>query len=277
VYRAHCKRLVWLRCIAYIRNPAIVFHNLVYLLMKNPHLWTETKVVRAKNGFAPSRNQDFLGVGSRVVASCQVPHYHAAILEHARGRLLDLGCGHVPYYEMYKGLVTEATCLDWENTSHKNGFLDAVVDLNNPLPLQSASFDTVLLMDVLEHVMRPFELLGEISRVLRPGGKVIIGVPFFYWLHEQPYDFFRYTEFALSHLCESNALRVVSLDPYGGLPEVAADITGKSICALGKLAGSAYVSFCQIVLSSPLLRAFSRRTNRTFPLGYTLVAAKLTC
>jgi SAM-dependent methyltransferase len=242
--------------------------------MKNAHLWTETKVVRVKDRFAPSSNAGVLGIGSRVAASCQISHYYAAIQDHAQGRLLDLGCGHVPYYEMYRSLTTETICVDWENTLHKNELLDDVVDINKPLPMESDSFDTVLLMDVLEHIAHPLELVGEISRVLRPGGKLIVGVPFFYWLHEQPYDFFRYTEFALARLCESNALHVVSLEPYGGVPEILADVTGKCVCALGKAPGSAYVSVCQMILATRIVRSMSRRTNRLFPFGYTLVARK---
>jgi len=242
--------------------------------MKNTHLWAETKVVRVGNRFTPSRDSRSLGIGSRVAGSCQIPHYYAAIHDHARGKLLDLGCGHVPYYEMYKFCTTETVCVDWENTLHRNKLLDAVVDINKPLPIKSDSFDTVLLMDVLEHVAHPFELIAEISRVLRPGGKLIVGVPFFYWLHEQPHDFFRYTEFALEYMCESNALHVISLVPYGGVPEILADVTGKCICTLGKLPGLAYVSVCQIILASRIIRLLSRRTSRLFPLGYTLVAGK---
>jgi SAM-dependent methyltransferase len=242
--------------------------------MKNRHLWTETKVVKVRNRFAPSPDSRMLGIGSRVAASCQISHYYPAIRDHARGRLLDLGCGHVPYYEMYRRSTTETICLDWENTLHKNRLLDAVVDINKPLPIESNVFDTVLLMDVLEHVARPFELIAEVSRVLRPGGKLIAGIPFFYWLHEQPHDYFRYTEFALTYMCESNALHVISLAPYGGIPEILADVTGKCICALGKLPGLAYVSVCQIILASRIIRSLSRRTNRLFPLGYALVAGK---
>lgn len=203
---------------------------------------------------------------------CQVPRYEKAIQEHARGKLLDLGCGHVPYYEMYRGLVTETVCMDWENTMHKNQLLDAIVDLNEPLPLKCDSFDTVLLMDVLEHIARPAELIREISRVLRPKGKLIAGVPFLYWIHEQPHDYYRYTEFALAHMCRSNGLDVISLAPYGGAPEVLMDISGKCISQASQFLGRAYVTACQMTLGLPPMRWASQRTCKLFPLGYTLVA-----
>jgi hypothetical protein len=56
--------------------------------------------------------------------------------------------------------------------------------------------------------------------VLRHDGKAIIGVPFFYWLHEQPFDFYRYTEFELHKMCEASGLEVLSLTPYGGVLEI---------------------------------------------------------
>jgi SAM-dependent methyltransferase len=146
--------------------------------------------------------------------------------------------------------------------------------LNRPLPLPSDSFDTVLLMDVLEHLPRPLELFGEISRVLRRGGRLIIGVPFLYWVHEQPYDFYRYTEFALRYMCESNAFEVISLVPYGGLPDVFMDLSGKGVSAVWTRIGKAYVWGCQLLRASAAVQALSTRTNRLFPLGYTLVAAK---
>lgn len=242
--------------------------------MKNSHQWIETKAVRKGRSFIPSSDTNVVGIDSRVAVSCQIPHYENAIREHARGRLLDLGCGHVPYYEMYHGLVTETVCLDWENTLHKNELLDAVVDLNGPLPMECDCFDTVLLMDVLEHIARPADLIREISRVLRPGGKLIGGVPFFYRLHEQPHDFYRYTEFALAGMCESNGLDVVSLVPYGGVPEILVDISGKCISATSKLLGQVYVAACKITLALPPIQSISRCTSKLFPFGYTLVAGK---
>ena len=59
-----------------------------------------------------------------------------------------------------------------------------------------------------------------LARVLRPGGKLLLCVPFFYWIHEEPHDYYRYTEFALARFCELSELKIICLEAYGGLPEV---------------------------------------------------------
>ena len=56
---------------------------------------------------------------------------------------------------------------------------------------------------------------------MRPGGKLIFGVPFFYWIHEGSHDYHRYTEFALGRMCRMTGVNVIDLQAYGGLPEIA--------------------------------------------------------
>jgi SAM-dependent methyltransferase len=149
------------------------------------------------------------------------------------------------------------------------------MDLNKPLSLESELFDTVLLTDVLEHIYQPVQLLSEVARVLRRGGHVIIGVPFFYWLHERPFDFHRYTEFALRQMCEDLGLEIKSLKPYGGAPEIVMDVIGKCI-ASAKLGGVCriYTALCCAMLNLKPFRALSEKTATHFPLGYTLAAQK---
>jgi SAM-dependent methyltransferase len=244
--------------------------------MRNVDRWKPTKVIHDAQGFHPSSDTHFLGVASRLVASCQVQHYRRVIQQHAAGRLLDLGCGYVPYYELYKDQVQEVVCVDWENSAHKNEFLDFLMDLNMPLSLESESFDTVLLTDVLEHIYKPAQLLSEVARVLRQGGHCIIGVPFLYWLHESPVDFHRYTEFALRKMCGDAGLEIESLTPYGGAPEIVVDIIGKCI-ATAKLdmICRMYTAWCDAALKLRPCRALSRKTAALFPLGYTLAARKV--
>lgn len=243
--------------------------------MRHLENWRPTKLVRGRNGFRPSSDPRFLSVSSRLVARCQIQRLEGLIQRCASGDLLDLGCGHVPYFEMYKDLVNNVVCVDWENSPHKNTLLDYTMDLNCPLSFEDESFDTILLIDVLEHIYKPAQLLSEVRRILRRGGNCIIGVPFFYWLHERPFDFHRYTEFALLRMCESAGLEVTDLTPYGGAPEILMDIIGKCMASSKlHLATRVYTSACCAIQKLRALEALSQRTAALFPLGYVLAAQR---
>jgi SAM-dependent methyltransferase len=58
-------------------------------------------------------------------------------------------------------------------------------------------------------VFNPDEFLGEIMRVLKPGGKLLLTVPFVWDEHEQPYDYARYSSFGLRALLEKQGLKIV--------------------------------------------------------------------
>src|SRR5690606_29940369 len=74
-----------------------------------------------------------------------------------------------------------------------------------------ASFDHALCNQVLEHVFNPNEFLSEIARVLKPGGNLLLTVPFAWDEHEQPYDYARYSSFGLKHLLQENGFEIVEL------------------------------------------------------------------
>ncbi len=243
--------------------------------MRNVERWKPTKVVSGAKGFRPSPDPRLVAVSSRLMVTCLIEHYEPAIRKYASGHLLDLGCGFVPFYEFYRHLVTAVTCVDWENSLHKNEFLDHFMDLNQPLMLESQSFDTVLLTDVLEHIYRPALLFSEVARVLRPAGKLIMGVPFLYGLHEEPFDYHRYTEFTLRQMCHDHGMEVLSLTPYGGAPEIVMDITGKCL-AEAKLSRMTrmYSALCLRLVKLGIVRSLSRKTRSAFPLGYVLAAQK---
>lgn len=246
--------------------------------MNNRESWAPTKYVYTRGRWCSSRDTAVVSIGSRFIAEILARRYSELLAMHARGRLLDLGCGTVPLYGMYKDVVQETICVDWQHSPHGNTFVDLIADLNNPLPLDDGSFDTVLLTDVLEHVAEPLALLRQINRLLRPGGNLIAGVPFFYWVHEHPHDYFRYTEFGLTHLCAAAGLRVRSLRPYGGLPEVVLDQIAKSTLILPRVLGD-WASKVHLLIASSLIKSgpvqrMSGRSAQAFPLGYSVVAEK---
>ena len=155
--------------------------------MRDPLSWQPSKFVKAASGWVGSPDPSQLGIGSRLIGDILADVYFRAIRTHVRGRLLDLGCGSVPLYGMYRDLVTENICIDWEQTLHPNHHIDQCVNLNGALPIADREFDTILSTDVLEHIARPDRAWAEMCRVLRPGGKLVLTTPFFYWLHEEPF------------------------------------------------------------------------------------------
>jgi SAM-dependent methyltransferase len=110
--------------------------------------------------------------------------------------ILDVGCGTMPYRHLfaatsYVGLEVESSGARQEvkfPTEWFNG-----VKLEKP----DSSVDAVICTQVLEHADQHEELLREIYRVLKPGGRLIVTVPFVYEEHEQPFDFRRWTSFGL--------------------------------------------------------------------------------
>src|SRR6266576_254368 len=246
--------------------------------MQNATQWQPTKFLRTKRGLKASRNPKFVSVGSRYITDIVAQHYERVLKAHARGRLLDMGCGHVPLYETYRDFVQESVCIDWKNTIHANPFLDESVDLDGNLPFGDQTFDTILLTDVLEHIAEPKLLMSEITRLLRYDGKLIMGVPFFYWLHEVPHDYYRYTEHALRRFCDLNGLKVLELEPYGGLAEIFVDLTLKGIAHLPKpLAACLRIAYSPVaaLTNTAACRKLSKLTQSDFPLGYVTIAQKL--
>ena len=197
---------------------------------------------------------------------------------HVRGRLLDLGCGAVPLYAAYRPLVHEITCVDWAGSAHVGLHVDIAHDLNQPLPLEDSRYDTVILSDVLEHIRRPEELVGEVARILAPGGKLLASMPFMYWLHEQPHDYFRYSEHALRSFMDQARLRVLVLEHLGSAPDVLADIVGKHLALVPGLGSHLARALQRGVWSLTHLRVVAHAlqpSSQRFPLGYFLVAEKL--
>ena len=244
--------------------------------MKNKEAWRPSKFVFRDGKLMASRDLREVGYSSRLMGDRVAACYEPALRDYARGRLLDLGCGKVPFYEAYRDHVPENICVDWAEGPHGNSYLDLEHDLTKDLPFAEGEFDTILLSDVLEHLPEPARLWAEMHRVLVPGGRVLMNVPFYYWIHEHPHDFYRYTEFALRRFAEEAGFRVMVLKPIGGLPEIMADTFAKNIdnvrggWRLGLLAQKIATVFTRTKLG----RRISESTAKDCPLGYFMVAEK---
>lgn len=139
----------------------------------------------------------------------------------ARGRLLDVGCGDKPYEYLFRPYVLEYIGVEREITftaTSASVRSEGVIRYEGDrLPFDDASFDTVLCVQVLEHTPDPQALMMELARVLHPEGILILSAPFSFRLHEEPYDFFRYSPHGLGVLCAKAGLLVEGLHPQGSL------------------------------------------------------------
>jgi len=131
------------------------------------------------------------------------------------GKLYDLGCGEAPYKEYFLQFADEYVGVDWAASIHDTK-ADIVADLNEPLPIQEHVADTVVSLSVMEHLKQPQVMLGEAYRILKPGASMILQVPWQWWVHEAPHDYFRYTPYALRHMFEKAGFVDIEVVPQSG-------------------------------------------------------------
>ena len=150
------------------------------------------------------------------------PFYHARFgLQKAmdgfssklKGRLLDVGCGSKPYQELFA--VDDYIGLDIDNESTRNRKIADYFYDGTTFPFNDDEYDSILCNQVLEHVFNPDEFLSEIKRVLKPGGRLLLTVPFVWDEHEQPNDYARYSSFGLKALIDKNGFNVIGYKKIG--------------------------------------------------------------
>jgi SAM-dependent methyltransferase len=123
---------------------------------------------------------------------------------------LDVGCGERPYEYLFKN--AKYTGLDVEdsgrpiNMKKPDFFYDG-----DQFPFNDEEFDMVICTQVLEHVPNPRLLLGEMARVCKRGGGVVVSLPFVYPEHERPFDYFRFSRFGISELMEKAGFKIETM------------------------------------------------------------------
>lgn len=188
---------------------------------------------------------------------------------------LTLDAGRAPLYGIYSTHVDDVTCIDWPDSLHGSKYIDIFADLNKPIPVESESYDTIVCTDVLEHIWSHETLWRELHRLLKPGGHVIVGTPFMYWIHEEPHDYFRWTPYSLRTACEESSLELVEIQRCGGGPEVISDITTKLLATKSPKLATSASSILQRILKWPAIARMSESTSAKLTLANTLVARRI--
>ncbi len=118
-------------------------------------------------------------------------------------RVLNLGSG-IGQFDHY--LSKDVTMFNVDIDSSKKN-LHVIADAHF-LPFKSDYLDIVYSIAVLEHVRRPWVVADEIFRVLRPGGHVVLELPFLNVIHDEA-DYFRFTDRGIRCLFDSSRFDVV--------------------------------------------------------------------
>ena len=134
----------------------------------------------------------------------------AAASSYIKGKVLDVGAGE---FTRYKHLfeVNEYIRMDVTKTENTD-----VLGSAEDIPFTQNAFDAVVCTQVFEHLPNPDKAASEIGRVLKSGGYCLVTVPQTNELHEEPNDFYRYTNFGLTALFERHGFRIVLLQERGG-------------------------------------------------------------
>lgn len=127
------------------------------------------------------------------------------------GRVLDVGCGSKPYASLF-----EQRCSEYVGCDEYPADSSVIRCPADRLTFADAEFDLVFCSQVLEHVARPWAVVRECSRVLRPGGVVLLTAPFLFPHHASPTDFYRFTHEGLSSLATAAGLEVEDVSAQCG-------------------------------------------------------------
>jgi len=148
---------------------------------------------------------------------------HVASIQHfATGRMLDVGCGDKPYYDQFQNVtnyigidIPASIDIARANSKRRVTAVD-VYSVGQCLPFINESFDSVATFQVIAHLPDPFQFIGEISRVLKKDGILIITYPMVSPFSEAPQDYFRYTEYGMLQLCNTFHLEIIEQQRMGG-------------------------------------------------------------
>ncbi len=142
---------------------------------------------------------------------------------HTDTAILDVGAGQCRYRELFAHCDYRSQ--DFGAYSGTNdglfqetwdyGDIDYTSDITS-IPVDDATFDAVLCTEVLEHVLHPIGAIGEMSRILRPGGRLYLSAPLGSGLHQEPFHFYGgFTPHFYEEVLASFNLSLVSITPNG--------------------------------------------------------------
>ena len=136
------------------------------------------------------------------------------------------------------------------------------------------TFDVVVICEVLEHLHSPHLAVENLWRALRPGGTIILTVPFVFPIHERPYDYYRYTRYGLEHLFRAfEAVTIIERNSWAEAINVLPARLLQEGRGAARLVGAVLVFWS--LLKLPFVLALSRLVRTDFiTTGYNMTAKR---
>lgn len=144
-------------------------------------------------------------------------------------KILDAGAGEMKYKPLCHHLQYVSQDFgEYNGQGDGNGLqpgqwdtskIDIISDIT-AIPQPDGSFDAILCTEVLEHLPAPIDALKELSRLLKPGGKLIVTSPFASLTHFSPYHFYSgFNRYFYQKWLTEFSFKIIELSPNGNFFE----------------------------------------------------------
>jgi SAM-dependent methyltransferase len=157
-----------------------------------------------------------LGWGE-LISARGVFNFLIEVRRFAEGKIiLDAGAGlkrFAPFFDNAKQYLTVEHPSGIAMKGMEKIHYDFIAELDGEMFTSEESIDAIYCHSVLEHIEHPERFFANSLRMLTPGGRLFINVPFMYLEHEMPYDFNRFTRSGLRSRLEHAGFNIVSLLP----------------------------------------------------------------
>lgn len=196
--------------------------------------------------------------------------FHWQVYRHCRnlsGTIIDLASGSVhPSYANYLDIKPgKIIRMDYDASKHP----DVIGDLNQPLPFEDNFADAVFLFNALYIFKKPADVLSEVRRIVKPGGRLFLTVPLIFSESKEPDDYWRFTSDGLRYLLEKATFREIEIYGFGERFSAAAYILHPTF----RFNLIRLITYSLALLFDKLIPTKIKKLHPT-PIGYFVIAQK---